>query len=320
MKSDRLLSALMLLQGYGRLSTRQIAERLEVSERTAYRDMEALCAAGVPLVAHRGASGGWELAKGWRAKVPGLDDAELRALLMAQPSALGDARLTAAAGRAFDKLMASLPATMKAQAESIRARLHIDSTGWRPSSDDFSMLPVVQEALAQDCKLTFTYKRPDGDSAPRTVDPLGLVCKQTVWYLVAQTPAGMRTYRISRMHDAMVLAQRFERPPKFDLAAYWKQSTAKLRDEKHPFLVTLALSPGGVQSLDHWTRMHPLTNHKARLQEGWQVFEIEFENSHQARFVTLGLGSDAMAIGPDGFRDEVLVELSRAVETLRSVS
>lgn len=319
MKSDRLLSALMLLQGYGRLSTRQIAERLEVSERTAHRDMEALCAAGIPLVAYRGSSGGWELAKGWRAKVPGLDDAELRALLMAQPSALGDARLTAAAGRAFNKLMASLPATMKAQAESIRVRLHIDSTGWRPSSEDFSMLPVVQEALAQDCKLTFIYKRPDGDSAPRTVDPLGLVCKQTIWYLVAQTPVGMRTYRISRMHDAMVLAQRFTRPPKFDLAAYWKQSTAKLRDQQQPFLATLALSPAGVQSLERWTRMRPLPNDQAHVPEGWQVFEIEFENSHQARFVALGLGSDAIAIGPENFRGEVRAEQSRAFEALRSV-
>ena len=97
MKSDRLLSSLMLLQAHGRLSTREIAERLEVSQRTAHRDMEALCLAGIPLIVHRGASGGWELQKGWRTKVPGLDDADLQALLMAQPSALGDRKLTAAA-------------------------------------------------------------------------------------------------------------------------------------------------------------------------------------------------------------------------------
>ncbi len=89
MKSDRLLSTLMLLQAHGRLSTRELAERLEISQRTAHRDMEALSAAGVPILALRGAQGGWELAKGWRTKVPGLDEAELRALLMSQPSALG---------------------------------------------------------------------------------------------------------------------------------------------------------------------------------------------------------------------------------------
>src|SRR6201996_9278047 len=152
MRSGRLLSALLLLQAHGRLSTRELAERLETSQRTAHRDMEALSEAGVPVFAVRGAQGGWELAKGWRTKVPGLDEAELRALLMAQPSALGDPKLAAAGERAFGKLMAALPGSMRAQAASIRARLHIDSTGWRPSSEDISMLPVVQDAIARDLK------------------------------------------------------------------------------------------------------------------------------------------------------------------------
>src|SRR5438270_862780 len=136
MQATRLLSELMLLQAQGRLSSRELAERLEISERTAHRDMEELSEAGVPVFALRGAQGGWELAKGWRTKVPGLDEAELRGLLMAQPSALGDPRLAAAAERAFGKLMAALPGSMREQAESIRARLHIDPSGWRPSSED----------------------------------------------------------------------------------------------------------------------------------------------------------------------------------------
>src|ERR1700678_4129702 len=202
MKSTRLLSALMLLQAHGRLSSRELAERLEISERTAHRDMEALSEAGVPVLALRGAQGGWELAKGWRTKVPGLDEAELRALLMVQPGALGDPRLVAAAEPAFGKLMAAMPGPMRSQAASIRARLHIDSTGWRPSTEDISMLPVVQDAISQDSKLSFLYKRADGEAAPRVVDPLGLVSKQTVWYLVARSAAGMRTYRVSRMSNA----------------------------------------------------------------------------------------------------------------------
>ena len=144
MKGTRLLSELMLLQAHGRLSCRELAERLEISERTAHRDMEALSAAGIPVFALRGAQGGWELAKGWRTKVPGLDEAELRGLLMAQPSALGDPRLVAAAERAFGKLMAALPGSMREQAESMRARLHVDPSGWRPSSENLSMLPIVQ--------------------------------------------------------------------------------------------------------------------------------------------------------------------------------
>src|ERR1700677_3716574 len=112
MKSGRLLSTLMLLQAHGRLSTRELAERLEVSQRTAYRDMEALSAAGVPILALRGAQGGWELARAWRTKVPGLDEGEWRARLMSQPSALGDPGLAAAAEKAFGKLLAAMPHKM----------------------------------------------------------------------------------------------------------------------------------------------------------------------------------------------------------------
>jgi predicted DNA-binding transcriptional regulator YafY len=313
MKSDRLLSALMLLQAHGRLSTREIAERLEVSQRTTHRDMEALCMAGIPLTAYRGAQGGWELQKGWRTKVPGLDDAELQGLLMAQPSALGDRKLTAAAQRAFDKLTASMPAAMRLQADSIRARLHIDSTGWRPTPEDLSMLPIVQEALARDRKLTFLYTRSDGDTATRTVDPLGIVCKQTVWYLIAQTPSGLRTYRVSRMQDVVALALPFDRPANFDLAAHWKQSTAALRDQRQRFIATLALTQEAEQSINRWCPMIPAPNHPARtsLPENWLIFEVEFESYTQARFVAQGLGPHAIALGPDDFCHEIAANIRR---------
>jgi predicted DNA-binding transcriptional regulator YafY len=309
-KSDRLLSALMLLQGCGRLSTRELAERLEISERTAHRDMEALCTAGVPLNAHRGAMGGWELEKGWRTQVPGLDDAELEGLLMAQAGVLGRSKLTAAAQRAFDKLMAALPASKRMQAESIRARLHFDPAGWRMAAEDLSMLPVVQDALARDRKLTFTYRRADGETSARTVEPLGIVCKQTAWYLVARTPAGMRTFRVSRMHDALVLALGFKRPARFDLAAHWQRSTASFKEQRQRYVATLALGPEAVQSIEPWCAMKRVTPHLA-LAEGWCACEIEFESPRMAQFVTLGLGSGAKVLAPDEFSRQIGRELAR---------
>jgi predicted DNA-binding transcriptional regulator YafY len=313
MKSERLLSELMLLQGYGRLSTRELAERLEISERTAHRDMEALCVAGVPLIAHRGALGGWELEKGWRTQVPGLDDAELQGLLMAQPGALGSGKLTAAAQRALDKLMAALPAQARMQAESIRVRLHFDPIGWRMGEEDLSMLPVVQEALARDRKLAFLYTRADGDTSPRTVDPLGIVCKQMAWYLVARAPAGMRTYRVSRMRDAVVLAMSFRRPARFNLAAYWKRSMAALQSRQQPMTATLALAPEAVRIVQGWHRVHPVTDHAASrsLPDGWQIFAVEFDTPRYARFVALGLGADARILGPDELQSEIAAEVAK---------
>src|SRR6202167_3870618 len=257
-KSGRLLSTLMLLQAHGRLSTRELAERLEVSQRTAHRDMEALSEAGGPIVALRGAQGGWELAKGWRTKVPGLDEAELQALLMSQPSALGHPTLAAASERAFGKLLAAMPEKMQTQAASIRARLHIDPVGWHPNSGDLGLLPVVQDAIARDCKLTFLYSRADGESGVRTVDPFGIVAKQGTWYLVARAPAGMRTYRISRMQDAVVLAVTFDRPANFDLAAHWKTATAQLQQKREQFRATLVLAPDAAVVLRRWCRASPV--------------------------------------------------------------
>ena len=323
MKSDRLLSALMLLQGYGRLSTREIAERLEISQRTAHRDMEALCTAGVPLIAHRGAQGGWELEKGWRTQVPALDAAELKGLMLSQqPGVLGGSRLAAAAQRAYDKLMAALPAAAKREADSIRARLHFDPLGWRREEEDISMLPVVQDALAQDRKLTFIYTRPDGETSTRTADPLGIVCKQAVWYLVARTPKGMRTFRLSRMREVMVLAIEFERPAGFDLADYWKTSTAELKEQQGHFWATIALSPRAATSLRRWSTMIADPDHPATgsLPEGWQIWKADLETLSDARFAVMGLAASAVALGPEELVAAIDTELARMADVRQTMA
>src|SRR5687767_14095251 len=146
MKADRLLSALLLLQAHGKLAGRALAERLSVSARTVHRDMEALSAAGVPVFALRGSRGGWQLDEGWRTRVPGLDEGELSALLMAQPRVIGDARLAASAERALVKLIAALPVPMRERAASIRQRLYVDATGWHGTVQNLAALPIVQDA------------------------------------------------------------------------------------------------------------------------------------------------------------------------------
>ncbi|MGC2620817.1 MAG: WYL domain-containing protein [Acidobacteriaceae bacterium] len=307
MKAERLLSALLLLQAHGRLAEREIAERLEVSQRTAHRDMEALCAAGIPLVAHRGVRGGWELEKGWRTRVPGLDDAELWGLLMAQPASAGG-KMSAAAGRAFDKLMASMPAAQKGQAEAIRARLHVDATGWRPGSEDWSALPVVQDAVARDCKLTFQYRRADGQASVRTVDPLGMVAKQAAWYLVARSAEGLRTYRVSRMREVVALAVRFERPRNFSLEKYWRESTATLREKKSRYTAMFALGDEGVAEMAPWVTMRAV-DWKGRLGRGWKAYEVEFDSAYAAKFVAMGMGGRVRVLGPDSLRADVEREI-----------
>ena len=313
MKADRLLSVLLLMQARGRMTERELAERLEVSQRTVHRDLEAISASGVPVVALRGSQGGWELEKGWRTQVPGLDEAELRALLMAQPRAVGNPRLAAAAESALNKLMAALPGPMRAQAAAMRERLHVDPTAWWQTGEDLSMLSVVQDAVARERQLAFDYVRADGQRSARTVDPLGLVAKGTIWYLVARGATGMRTFRVSRMSAVTMLAGGFERPAKFDLAAHWARATAELEGRRRRFAVVLALAPSAAQTLGARCPTSPVANHESLkdLPEGWAVLTAEFEDEEFARFVVLGLGARARAIEPREFCDRIGVEIRR---------
>ncbi len=315
MRADRLLSALLLLQAHGRLTGRELARRLEVSARTVHRDMEALSAAGVPVFALRGARGGWQLDADWRTRVPGLEPAELRALLMAQPRALGDARLAGAAQRALDKLMAALPAPLRAEAASIRQRLHIDTAGWYGSPEDLTMLPVVQEAVARDRQLAMRYLRAGRERVERTVDPLGLVAKGGVWYLVAHKPEGLRTYRVSRIEAATMLDQPFARPADFDLAAYWQSSTAELRRSWTRYEATLRVDPAGAASLRRWRSATPAAGQPDTA--GWVTLRVAFEDEEQACFVALGYGPRAEVLAPESLRDRVAFDHAAAVERLR---
>jgi predicted DNA-binding transcriptional regulator YafY len=286
---------LLLLQAHGRLTGRELAERLEVSERTVHRDMESLSAAGVPVYAIRGVQGGWQLEASWRTQVPGLDEAELRGLLMAQPRIIGDARLASAAERALEKLMAALPTSLREQAASIRQRLYIDTGGWRPSQENLSMLPIVQQAVSRDRKLAIVYCKANGERSERTVDPLGLVAKGSAWYLVANTATGMRTFRVSRIEQATPLNQGCKRPHDFNLASYWNSMTKELSETWKRFSVTLRMEPNVARWMLTWHSAKPLGPADTR---GWVTLTLEFESEHEARFVALGLGNRVEILEP----------------------
>jgi predicted DNA-binding transcriptional regulator YafY len=309
MKAERLLSTLLLLQSHRRLTGRELARRLEVSPRTVHRDMEALSAAGVPVYALRGAQGGWQLDEGWRTRVPGLDAAELRALLMAQPRALGDARLARAAERALEKLMASLPPPLREQAASMRQRLHVDATGWWGAPEDLSRLPIVQEAVAHDRKLAIRYRPAGRERVERTIDPLGLVAKGATWYLVARGADGFRTYRVSRIEDARLLDAPCERPPDFDLGAYWRASTEELRRGRNRYQATLRLDPRAARSLEAWRPSAAPAGGEPGA-DGWITRRVPFEDEEQACFVVLGYGSRVEVVEPAALRDRVAAEIA----------
>ena len=314
MRADRLLSILLLLQARGQMTGRELAERLEVSERTLHRDMEALSSSGVPVFALRGVHGGWQLDENWRTQVPGLNESELRALLMAQPRMIGDPRLAAAAERALDKLMAALPVPLREQAASMRQRLYVDATGWHGTNEDLSLLPIVQNAVSRDRKLKIRYrkmaKHDESDRSDRIVDPLGLVAKGNVWYLVAQTLTGLRTFRVSRIEEAILLDKPCERPEGFDLPAYWKSSTEQFKEKRSRYYATLRLKPSAAKQINMWRLTLPIEGGECTNVDGWISLRVQFDDEEEACFVVLGFGPRVEVVEPDGLRVRILKDVA----------
>ncbi len=227
MRADRLLAMLLVLQAHGRMSAARLAERLEVSKRTVYRDVDALGAAGVPVVTETGRLGGIQLLDGWRTDLTGLSDAELNALF----ATAGDAALAAlGAGR-------SHPA-------SAGDRVLVDSTGWGRRSETPAHLRLVQDAVFAERRLRLRYRRAEAGLVERLVDPYGLVAKAGVWYLLGLVDGGQRLFRLSRVEAAELLDERFVRRPGFDLRAAWRERLEAMSPARPAFEVTARVAPG----------------------------------------------------------------------------
>ena len=184
MRADRLLSILMLLQTKGRMTAHDLAEQLEVSERTIYRDLEALSIAGVPLYTERGPRGGCALVDGYQTRLTGLTETEVQALFLLNIAGpLADLGLGRALDDAMLKLTAALPVASRAYAELVRQRFHLDTTWWYHTEDSTSCLQILQEALWQDRKLLLFYHEDGGAWSERLAEPYGLVSKAGIWYL-----------------------------------------------------------------------------------------------------------------------------------------
>ena len=315
MRAGRLLSILLLLQANRRLTAGQLAERLEVSPRTVYRDMVALGVAGVPVYAERGTGGGWSLVDGYRTDLTGLDEAEVRALFLASPPRLlADLGLHEAADAALIKLLAALPSGQRRDAESARRRVHADSSGWDRPPESVPHLRTLREAVERERKIHLAYRRADGTAVERLVDPLGLVAKGSVWYLVAAVDGETRTYRVSRVEDVRVTDEPYAPPDGFDLAAYWDEWLARFRAELPRYMVTLRIAPAMLTRVRQpgWPLRLRIELEDPPDEDGWVRLTARFDVEDEACAAVLGFGPDAEILEPPELRRRV-VELARGI-------
>jgi len=304
-----------------RITAGELARRLEVSERTIHRDMEALSGAGIPVVADRGVGGGWSLLDEYRTNLTGLNKAEIRALFLGGPERLlADLGLEKASDAALIKLLAALPSASRNDAEYIRQRIYFDITGWHRPDESVPLLPVIQEAIWQQQKLTINYERGGRcDPVERLVDPLGLVAKGSVWYLVAAVDEEVRSYRVSRIRGAVRSDQSFSRPQAFDLEAYWRQSAAVFTNSLPRFQARLRVSPDILPRLGYAGRFARIEDAGPPGPDGWSEVRMRFQFEHEACEYVLSFGDRIMVIEPDTLREKV-IDMARAVISFNTSS
>ena len=302
MRADRLVAILNLLQVREQVTALEISEELEVSERTARRDLEALGQAGVPIYSLQGRNGGWRLAGGGKTDLSGLTAEETRALfLVAGPSSAASPAVRAA----VRKLVRALPEPFREAADATTERIVVDRSGWDTNSSNRQpwtppYLDEVQRCVVEGRQVSLGYVARDGASTTRIVEPLGLASKGAHWYLVASTEAGMRTFRVDRVSSIDETGAAATRPADFDLTDAWQLITDKVDDMRAPIVANASINAELLQ-VAKWMfgtrlRIGPPSS------PGWVSVEIRGQHLRALAGEIAGLGNNVVVHDPDDVR------------------
>ncbi|PZF98007.1 helix-turn-helix transcriptional regulator [Micromonospora deserti] len=319
MRASRLISLVLLLQARETMTAAELARELEVSERTVYRDVLALSAAGVPVYADRGRAGGYRLLGGYRTRLTGLTRDEAEALFLAGlPGPAGDMGLADAVASAELKILAALPPNLRDAPARTGQRFHLDVPGWFRAAGPPPWLGELAGAAWRDRVVRLRYRRGDHE-VTRELHPYGLVLKSGIWYLVARVGDGHRTYRVDRVTGVETTDRIFDRDEGFDLAGYWREQAEAFLRSMLRAEVTLRLSPAGLRRLRDLADA-PFVYDEALAAadrpdgQGWVVTRLPVESVEVAYTQLLGLGPEVEVLGPPELRALLARAAARSAE------
>jgi predicted DNA-binding transcriptional regulator YafY len=301
MRADRLVATVLLMQSRGRVTAAELAAELGISVATARRDLEALSAAGVPVYPQPGRGGGWQLVGGARTDLSGLTAAEAQALfLLAGPAASTAPEVKSG----LRKLVRALPSTFRADAEAAADAVLIDSAGWGESDKEPpALVRELQTAVVRRRKVRLSYAGRSGPPSQRLIDPWGLVDKDDIWYLIAGTPNGRRTFRANRIVEAVVTDQPAERPDDFQLAQAWQEVVAEMEQRRSLVQATVLIEGRFVPVLQSHYGRH------CEVLGTWDDGRVRVQvGSHIARSIAeqlAGWGNAVEVLEPEEVRSEL---------------
>jgi predicted DNA-binding transcriptional regulator YafY len=306
MRADRLLSLLMLLQTRGQMSARELADELEVSERTIYRDITALSTSGVPVYASRGPGGGVRLVEEYRTTLTGLTPDETRALFtMSIPAPLMQLGMGEKFKGALLKLSASLPEPRREDESRTRQRILLDSTWWFQADQEVPCLQTLQQAVFQDRRLRIKVRWEFFNTYfEQEAEPYGLVAKANIWYLVYGRGGTPHVTRVSQIAEAELLPDVFERPPGFQLEAFWERWCREYESQP-PFCARVRVAPEALPMLAEYVgdrARSRISSEYTPDADGWVTLDLPFESFVAARSRLLGLGRAVEVLEPAALR------------------
>lgn len=324
MRADRLLSMMLFLSAHNHMTAQELATRLEVSERTIYRDINALSAAGVPIYTQPGTHGGVFLDENYRISLTGLSPAQIHALFMSRAAGpLSDLGLANAIEETLLKLFAALPSRQRNDVEQLRQRFYVDPTNWFQNNERPPFFEDLQQAVWEDRQIHLIYQTVEHGLVERTLAAYALVAKGNVWYLIGKEPGGtMRTYRLDRLSQVQLQETYFERDGDFDLIAY--SEDARRSFEQHmlasfpPYPATLRVH---IDVL--WVFPAHMEGRYEHMSEpdstGWVILRVTYNSPGEAHMHVLGLGTAVEIIEPQELYTSVL-ETAQAIVARETAS
>jgi predicted DNA-binding transcriptional regulator YafY len=308
MRADRLLTIILLLQTRGKMTAKALAEELGVSRRTILRDINALSFSGIPVYSEGGHGGGIALIEEYRTTLTGLNKLEVQTLFLASNNqALRDVGLEDAAENLVLKLLAALPKTHHSTADHIRQRLMIDPTWWWHDNTTPPFWDDLQRAVYEDRLIEATYENFDGNVTERVLAPYSLICKSSLWYLLAERDEELRTYRVSRFRLVRLLDQSFSRRPDFDLPTYWQAQMQSFENTLSGYRCTLRVHPERV-SFVQWLMPGRWELVADADDQGWETISLVLDSDLLAKMLVFGLAGFVEVLAPPELEEEVLAQ------------
>ena len=312
MKAHRLVAILLLLQRHGKRTASQLAEHLEVSERTILRDITSLGMAGVPVYADQGPHGGFRLAEGYRVDLTGMRSPELRTLfLRGMDEVLADLGWDRDAGSARTKLFSAMPKDQQPAIDEVAQRFYIDETRWFVSKSSTPFLRSLQDAIWANVRIRLAYQKPGEEASMRIVMPYALVSKAGVWYLVAEGDSGMRVYRTNRVADVEILDDHFQRPESFNLEHFWRTWTRKFESSLPTYQVLLWVEADAYETFVQKTSF-PIEPDPSHAPDGYGAVRVTFETMDIAANHVLSYNFKVFVVEPPELRT-LVVERARQI-------